>query len=672
MTLRWIATRLALAILSASTGVVGVYATAGLLDAQGNNGNRRAGNTHCDGEQCCFVCGQTAGSSSCIPVEWKAEMGDYNEYCTGISHTLGGGGTYFTTRGGCQSSAQCNAGNIPNCADGFDNDFDMLTDNADPDCAKGMWENTFNGKSDVSLRITGPEQAKRGDTATYRVILKNTGNTAVDSVDIFGTFGLNFEVVDYDNNSCVILQQTFSCYGLRVDSNREKTVEFKMKILDEQPACGARTPSVYVSALNASNVNQFSQKIEGEFRTFISCEECSDGIDNDGNGRWDFPFDDGCSSPQDTEEKGGTQGAHFGTIQPNTNGHKDSNTLSIPPPRETVRLNENSNKNDGTTGNSTVNISDTSQRNVQRFVAPFNRAATTRTDTGVTPPKAENKEEQRIERLQNFLKERQLRNAVNSVQLLEESQTFKALGCFTPEGAWTQNRSLCDNRQEKHVADVLSPLGEQISFRKPDAAVYDSQAEKEMRNALRRRFVGNQHYTNILGILYDLRTRLNRMRTIEYMDENSTQYVQDSQAWVESEIRIYTTQNFSMENIDATVHTAQSLIPRLEALSKQPEYTPAIQDIIKGIEGLLAKTYDAFQILFAKQIFVHTDIIGDYQRASSLFVDVQSRCYSDKNACGDLKNVLGIIEPMLQNLQNVVRASGDTSAQESIRSIFER
>jgi len=30
--------------------------------------------------------------------------------------------------------------------------------------------------------------------------------------------------------------------------------------------------------------------------------ECSDGIDNDGNGVWDYGYDSGCSSPADTKE----------------------------------------------------------------------------------------------------------------------------------------------------------------------------------------------------------------------------------------------------------------------------------------------------------------------------------------------------------------------------------
>ncbi|PIQ75870.1 hypothetical protein COU78_01930 [Candidatus Peregrinibacteria bacterium CG10_big_fil_rev_8_21_14_0_10_49_24] len=713
MTIRWILSRLALASLSAFTGVVGVYATAELLllDSRGSDVREM----HCENDRCCFICGSVDTTASvCTPVEWEEHMGDFHEYCTAMSHTMGGGGIYFNTRGGCQSSAQCNAGNVPNCSDGFDNDYDILVDQDDPDCLLGNWESVFNGTPAVSLAIDGPQQAARGETVTYAITLRNTGNATVHSVDIFGTFGLNFEVVDHNNNFCAILNQTFSCYGLQVESNGEKTIEFTMKILQEQPACGARAPSIYVSALNASNMQQSAYKVEGELRTFVPCNECSDGIDNDGNGRWDFPFDSGCSSPQDneekdtgaqivnpenvfkgqcrdgidndgngrwdfpfddgcsssedTEEQGGTQGSHFGTPQAGNDSQNGLGNAHNPFGIDVINNAQNSQSSNGPRNTDTPDPHGNAP-NMQHFVLPNH------SNNNAIPQEVEQRieqrEEQRVEQLENFLQERQLRNAVNTVQVMEDAGAYNGLGCFTPEGSWTQNRSLCDSNQGQHVADVMNPIHGSIPMKNANTfRPHNEQYEHDMRNALRRRFVGTKQYTNVLGVLYDLRERLNRLQTMENMDENSMQFIRDTQAWVESEVQIYTTQNFTMEDIDTTVHTAKSVLPRLTSMVQKPEYTPDIQDIMQGIEGLLGKTYNAFQVLFAKQIFVNTGIISEYQRASGLFVDVQSRCYYDKNACSDLRSVLAIIEPMLADLQGVADASGDASAQESIRSIF--
>jgi hypothetical protein len=708
MELRWIASRVTLSVLSAFTGVVGVYATAGLVsfDHRGHGGN---GASHCSAERCCFVCDTSNLSPVCTPVEWEEDLGDFDEYCTSMSHSMGAGGSYSNTRGGCQSNAQCNTGNMPNCNDGFDNDFDSLTDREDPDCALGMWETTYNEITNISLEISGPTEAERGETVTYEIELKNNSNSPAESVDIFGTFGLNFEYVGPENNSCSILQQSFSCYGLRVEAKEEINIEFIVKLLDEQPACGASAPSIYASAFNSSGLQHNSYGNEGEIRTFIPCTECADGIDNDengrwdfpfdegcsskaddeeeseeiegnetvhipecqdgldnnGNGRWDFPFDEGCSSPEDTEEDASAEHSAAGqNVQQNRgngNGMQHRNTggnsdiRNMPPPQNQPHGDSGEIQNRDTGGNSDI-------RNMQRFEVP---RIPEQNELPLVSDNANRQEEKRVRELQEMLRERQLRNAVNTAG---ESQRNQSLGCFTSQGIWTEDRSLCDTGQERHVAGIVrNPAAFDDTF-----GGQGQPSDEEMRNALRRRFVGGRQYTNVLGVLHDLREKLQHVQSKGNMDQNSEQFVRDTLAWVQSEIGVYTTQSFSMENIDATVSTAQALVPQLASIVQKPENSPDIQHIIQRIEIVLSGAYDSFQVLFANQITVDTSIISEYQRASAVFIDVQSRCYYDRDACGDLQNVLEIIEPMLESMQQTVDSSGNSAVEAEIQSIFNR
>ena len=696
MELRWIASRLTLSVLSAFTGMVGVYATAGLVsfDHRGHGGN---GASHCNAERCCFVCDTSNISPTCTPVEWEEELGDFDEYCRSVSHSMGAGGSYSNTRGGCQSNAQCSTGNMPNCHDGFDNDFDSLTDREDPDCTLGMWETTYNEITNISLEISGPTEAKRGETVTYKIQLTNHSASPAESVDIFGTFGLNFEYVGPKNESCSILQQGFSCYGLRVEANEDTTIEFTVKLLNEQSACGSSAPSIYASAFNSSGLQHNSYGSEGEMRTFIPCTECADGIDNDGNGRWDFPFDEGCSSkaddkeeseevkedeighipecqdgrdndgngrwdfpfdegcnsPEDTEE--GSSVEHPAAAQNMQHGRRNEN---MPPPQNQPQGNIGNGEqvqNSNTGGNNGI-------RNMQRFEVPGIPA---QNELSIVSNEAKNQEERRVRELQEMLRERQLRNAVNTAT---ESQRSNSLGCFTSQGTWTEDRSLCDTRQERHVVGIMNnPLLFDETF-----SGKERPSDEEMRNALRRQFVGGRQYTNVLGVLHDLREKLEYLQSTGNMEQSSEQFVRDTLMWVESEIGVYTTQSFSMENIDATVSTAQALVPQLASIVHKPEYSPDIQHIIQRIEVVLSGAYDAFQVLFANQIIVDMSIISEYQRASAVFIDVQSRCYYDRDACGDLQNVLEIIEPMLESLQQTVDASGNSAVAAEIQSIFNR
>jgi len=45
----------------------------------------------------------------------------------------------------------------------------------------------------------------------------------------------------------------------------------------------------------------------------VTPPQCSDGIDNDGDGLIDYPQDPGCQSPQDDDESGGNNTADLET-----------------------------------------------------------------------------------------------------------------------------------------------------------------------------------------------------------------------------------------------------------------------------------------------------------------------------------------------------------------------
>jgi len=58
---------------------------------------------------------------------------------------------------------------------------------------------------------------------------------------------------------------------------------------------------LYLDVLGASGTATDAIRVE------VRVTECSDGLDNDGNGRTDFPRDSGCASPSDDTERGSRQ-----------------------------------------------------------------------------------------------------------------------------------------------------------------------------------------------------------------------------------------------------------------------------------------------------------------------------------------------------------------------------
>ena len=75
-------------------------------------------------------------------------------------------------------------------------------------------------------------------------------------------------------------------------------------------------------------------------------------------------------------------------------------------------------------------------------------------------------------------------------------------------------------------------------------------------------------------------------------------------------------------------------------------------------------------MLFRENIYVPNEIINEFQQANSLFMDIQNRCNRNQDSCGEMSDVIAILEPMLDSLKNVVESSGNQSIEDEIFQIF--
>tara|TARA_B100002003_G_C13944893_1_gene458392 strand:+ start:655 stop:816 length:162 start_codon:yes stop_codon:yes gene_type:complete len=51
-------------------------------------------------------------------------------------------------------------------------------------------------------------------------------------------------------------------------------------------------------------------------------------------------------------------------------------------------------------------------------------------------------------------------------------------------------------------------------------------------------------------------------------------------------------------------------------------------------------------------------------------MDIQNRCNRNQDSCGEMSDVIAILEPMLDSLKNVVESSGNQSIEDEIFQIF--
>lgn len=218
----------------------------------------------------------------------------------------------------------------PQCADGIDNDADNMVDDADPNCTYPSTASeacmTSEPITPLVLAVTAGDNT--GAANDFTPACGGSTNSAGDdlySVTVPALTDLTI-TVDMDNDGVVALYDP-TCSGTALDcSDTPETVELG--------ALAAGTYYFLVDGYNdASDEDAYTITVDGTIAAGESCESplalagaltcasgnacagppgsrtcqvarCNDGIDNDNptDGKIDFPFDPGCTSPNDDDE----------------------------------------------------------------------------------------------------------------------------------------------------------------------------------------------------------------------------------------------------------------------------------------------------------------------------------------------------------------------------------
>nr|MBA2544684.1 hypothetical protein [Deltaproteobacteria bacterium] len=267
-----------------------------------------------------FACKGTAGQKTCQ----TAQCND------GLDNNNNGGKKDFPQDPGCTSLSDdtettvCPGAQCPVCSDGQDNDGDNLTDfPADPSCIAAS------GTSETCVATEGTAiittAATTGDTATATDDIKlscasstSTGKDLVYqfTVPMLQSLALNL-TSGFDAATAVLgagcQNPSLSCSDPNTLTMTNVAAGTYFYVVDGwSTGSGAFT-------INVSGVIANGQRCDGPLATAgalvcgeaHSCQgtgtktckpaQCSDGIDNNGNGKRDYPQDPGCASPADDE-----------------------------------------------------------------------------------------------------------------------------------------------------------------------------------------------------------------------------------------------------------------------------------------------------------------------------------------------------------------------------------
>ncbi|MFA5273751.1 MAG: hypothetical protein WC353_06375, partial [Candidatus Peribacter sp.] len=270
-----------------------------------------------------FTCGGTVANRANVNVSTPDPHGDNNwsdrvvtsVNCTQCSDGLDDdqdGATDYPNDYSCDSPADNDETNPKaQCQDGMDNDGDGLTDYpTDPGCSslQDNDESNPNQNPDASILKSGPAIVTRGNTISYTIAVTNVGSATAQNVVVADAVpsGLAFQA-GASSPECVLngggMSVLCNNFSLAVGQTKIFTVTFTVTTA---VACGAAIQNTAtVSTSNDTNPSNNSS----QWNTAVQCvtAQCSDGMDNDGDGLTDYPTDPGCSSLQDNDEFNQTQ-----------------------------------------------------------------------------------------------------------------------------------------------------------------------------------------------------------------------------------------------------------------------------------------------------------------------------------------------------------------------------
>ncbi len=241
--------------------------------------------------------------------------------------------TDFPLDPGCASKQDNDEANAPatQCTDGIDNDGDGRIDTQDAGCANPTDNNEGDGAADLGVTLNGPSTVQGGTNATYIATISNNGPDAVTTpatIRIAIPNGVTFNP-NSSSPGCVQNGNAVVCSGITLgttfpNNQTQRTISFSVpgnqlgsrgtNLIDiafgvetaQAQAVGVCNTTIVVTVTIPQNANPDPNQTNNTatVSTFVSCQQfqCSDGIDNDGDGRTDFPSDPGCTSAQDNNE----------------------------------------------------------------------------------------------------------------------------------------------------------------------------------------------------------------------------------------------------------------------------------------------------------------------------------------------------------------------------------
>ena len=218
----------------------------------------------------------------------------------------GDGLTDFPSDPGCSSltdDTETNS-NGPECDDGKDNDNDGKIDYpADLECD----DPTDDDESPdpvpdlVFTKKASTNSADKGDTITYTIKVKNDGTAKAKDIIVTDTYATTL-TFDSGNSTagCTASNNTITCAAFNVAAGAKKNITLQFTV-NNTAVCSSTISNT--AQLTASNYSSTSSTTASTTVDCAAVYQCSDGIDNDGDGLTDFPADPGCSSATDDSEK---------------------------------------------------------------------------------------------------------------------------------------------------------------------------------------------------------------------------------------------------------------------------------------------------------------------------------------------------------------------------------
>lgn len=173
---------------------------------------------------------------------------------------------------------------------------------------------TFKPDIDLKVEMSGPAQAATGEQVTYVATLTNL--SAFMAHDVKGSVQMaDGFVFDPANSSggCSLQGATIQCTvgGVLAGTTRTFSVAGRHGAANQ---CGAKTRNTVELSSPSRDPNPANNK--AEVLTTLSCTQCSDGTDNDGDGKTDAADPD-CDSGTTQPPPGTPPGGNPGTGDPN-------------------------------------------------------------------------------------------------------------------------------------------------------------------------------------------------------------------------------------------------------------------------------------------------------------------------------------------------------------------